>query len=85
MGVGGQLHAPAALTSVTNRYPLYRRQGGHQGLSGRVGKISPPPGFDPRAVPFFYCVRLKASLMLNLKSNFRYLDLKYALRFKKNT
>ena len=30
------------------RYPLYRRLGGQQGRSGRVRKISPPPGFDPR-------------------------------------
>ena len=29
------------------RYPLYRRMCGPQGLSGRVRKISPPPGFDP--------------------------------------
>jgi hypothetical protein len=33
-----------------NRYPLYRRLGGLQGWSGRVLKISPPPGFDPRTV-----------------------------------
>jgi hypothetical protein len=32
------------------RYPLYRRLGGSQGRSGRVRKISPPPGFDPRTV-----------------------------------
>ena len=30
------------------RYPLYRRRGGPQGRSGRVRKILPPPGFDPR-------------------------------------
>ena len=29
------------------RYPLYRRLGGPQGRSGRVRKISSPPGFDP--------------------------------------
>jgi hypothetical protein len=29
---------------------LYRRLGGPQGRSGRVRKISPPPGFDPRTV-----------------------------------
>ena len=28
------------------RYALYRRLGGPQGRSGRVWKISPPPGFD---------------------------------------
>jgi hypothetical protein len=44
MVVDGQRHAPAALP----RYPLYRRLGGFQGLSGRVRKISPPPEFDPR-------------------------------------
>ena len=32
------------------RYPLYRRLGRPQGRSGRVRKISPPPGFDPRTV-----------------------------------
>ena len=32
------------------RYALYRRLGGPQGRSGRVRKISPPPGFDPRTV-----------------------------------
>jgi hypothetical protein len=32
------------------RYPLYRRLGGPQGWSGRVRKISPPLGFDPRTV-----------------------------------
>jgi hypothetical protein len=32
------------------RYPLYRRLGGPQGRSGRLRKISPPPGFDPRTV-----------------------------------
>ena len=31
-----------------SRYPLYRRLGGPQGRSGRVRKISPPLGFDPR-------------------------------------
>jgi hypothetical protein len=29
---------------------LYRRLGGPQGRSGRVRKISPPPGFDPQTV-----------------------------------
>ena len=50
MGVGGQHHAPAALPPVKTRYPLYRRLGGPQGRSGRVWKISPPLGFDPRTV-----------------------------------
>ena len=50
MGVGGQNHAPAALPPGKTRYPLYRRLGGPQGRSGRLRKISPPPGFDPRTV-----------------------------------
>ena len=41
-GVGGQRHA--------TEYPLYRRLGGPQGLSGRVWKISPLPGFNSRTV-----------------------------------
>ena len=48
MGVGGQRHVPAALPPGMTRYPLYRRLGRPQGRSGRVLKISPPPGFDPR-------------------------------------
>ena len=51
MGVGGEQHAPAAL------YPR-ERPGTHciggwvdpQGRSGRVRKISSPPGFDHRTV-----------------------------------
>jgi hypothetical protein len=50
MGVGGQLHAPAALPPEMTRYPLYRRLGRPQGRSGRVLKVSPPPAFDPRTV-----------------------------------
>jgi len=30
--------------------PLYRRLRGFHGRSGRMRKISPPPGFDPRTV-----------------------------------
>ena len=48
--MGGQRHAPADLPPEKTRYPLYRRLGGPQGRSGRVRKISPPPGFDPRTV-----------------------------------
>ena len=50
MGVGGQRHSPTALASGKSTYPLYKKLGGPQGRSGRVGKISPPPGFDPRTV-----------------------------------
>jgi hypothetical protein len=37
---------PAALPAGLSRYPLHRRLGGLQGLSGRVRKISPQPGFE---------------------------------------
>ena len=50
MGMGGQRHAPAALSTGKTRYALYRRLGRPQGRSGRVRKISPQPGFDPRTV-----------------------------------
>jgi len=50
MWVGGQRHDPAALPPGKIRYPFYRRLGGPQGQSGRMRKISPPPGFDPRTV-----------------------------------
>ena len=50
MGVGGQRHAPAALPPTMTRYPVYVRIGGTRGRSGRVRKISPPPGFYPRNV-----------------------------------
>ena len=49
-GVGGQRYVPAALPPGKIRYLLYRRLGGPQGRSGRVRKISPPSGFDPRTV-----------------------------------
>ena len=48
--VGGQHHASAALPHGKTRCPLYRRLGGPQGRSGRVRKISPPPGFHHRTV-----------------------------------
>jgi len=46
MWVGCQ--APADLPPGKLCYSLYRGLGGPQIRSGRVGKISPPPGFDPR-------------------------------------
>jgi hypothetical protein len=41
---------PGRFTPEKTRYPLYRRLVGTQGRSGRVRKISPPPGFDSRTV-----------------------------------
>ena len=50
MRVGGQRHAMAILPLGKFRDPLYRRLDGPQGQSGRVQKILPAPGFDPRTV-----------------------------------
>jgi len=50
MRMGDQRNAPAALLPEKIRYPLYRKLSGPQGRSGRVRKISLPPGFDPRTV-----------------------------------
>jgi hypothetical protein len=49
MGVGSQSHTPAALPPGKIRY-AYMRLDGPQGRCGRVRKISPSPGFDPRTV-----------------------------------
>jgi hypothetical protein len=46
---GGEVSASRpgrTLPPGKTRYPLYRRLGGHQGRSGRVRKISPPPHRD---------------------------------------
>ena len=48
----GQLHAPAAFFTP-GKDPVHIVQkavGGGQGRSGKVWKISPPSGFDPRTV-----------------------------------
>jgi len=46
MGVGGQRHTPVVLPPWKTRYPLYKTLDGPRDRSGRVRKISPPPGFD---------------------------------------
>jgi len=49
MGVGGQRHVPAALPP--GKRPSTHYIGGWVGpRSGRVRKISPPPGFHPQTV-----------------------------------
>jgi len=50
-GVGGQRYGPATLPPRKTWYPLCIMLGGLQGLSGRVRKISPLPGFDSWTVP----------------------------------
>jgi len=42
MLVGGLRH----FTSGQTRYPFFRRMGPLQGQPRRMGKISPPPGFE---------------------------------------
>jgi len=49
-GEGSTLRPGRNLPPGKTWYPLHRRLGGPQGRSGPVGKISPPPGFDPRTV-----------------------------------
>jgi hypothetical protein len=44
------VHAPTALRPENTRCPWYKRLGGPQARPGRVRKISPHPGFDPRTV-----------------------------------
>ena len=46
MGMGGQRHAPAALSPGKMGHPFYRKLSELQGWSGRMRKISPPLGFD---------------------------------------
>ena len=45
--VSDKRQAPAALPPKKDSVPIVD---GHQGRSGRVRKISPPPGFEPRTV-----------------------------------
>jgi hypothetical protein len=49
-GEGSASRPGRTLPPGKTRYPLYRRLGGPQGRSGRVQKMSPPPGFDPLTV-----------------------------------
>jgi len=71
MGVHGQCHAQATL-------PTGKRPGTHciggwvesQGPSGRVRKISSPPGFDPRTV-------LPVALRLKYKIKYQHLVIFY--------
>ena len=47
-GVGGQRYAPAALPrGRETQYPLHSSLGGPRSRSGRMRKVSSPPGFDP--------------------------------------
>jgi hypothetical protein len=48
--MGWVANATTLLPPGKTRYPMYRRPRGPQGRSGRVRKISPQTGFDPRTV-----------------------------------
>jgi len=50
MGVGGERHTPAALPPERPGTLCTRVWVDLRGRSGRVRKISPSPGFDPRTV-----------------------------------
>jgi len=50
MGVGSQRHAPAALPLGITPISIVQQAGWVTGRSEKVRKISPPPGFHPRAV-----------------------------------
>jgi hypothetical protein len=50
MVVGSQRHAPTVLPPGNTQFLLYRWLGWPQSRSGRVRKISPPPGLDHRTV-----------------------------------
>jgi hypothetical protein len=52
MGVGGQCHAPGALSAGKTQYPLYRRTGCAPGpvWTGAENFAPSPPGFDPQIV-----------------------------------
>ena len=49
-GEGSASRPSRFLLPEKTHYPLYRKQGGPQGRSGQVRKMSPPPGFDTRTV-----------------------------------
>jgi hypothetical protein len=63
-----QSYTPAALLPGKTHNPLYRWLGGPQGRSGRVGKISTAPGFEPRTVQFIASRYTTWALVANLMS-----------------
>jgi hypothetical protein len=67
--VGAQPHALAVLAPGVTLCLLFGRLGGPQGRSGRMRKISPPLGFDPRTVQPVPTVLSRQSLYKAVKLN----------------
>ena len=74
MEMAGQRNSPAALPLPPpgkTQYQLYRRVGKPQDRSGRLRKMSPPPGFDPRTSQLVasryidYAIHLKTKINRN--------------------
>ena len=88
-GVGGQLHASAALPPEKTWHPLYRRLGGPQGRSGQGRKISPSPGFDTRtvhpvasryAIPIPICVEYRSQFPVKPHSSPKWLQVYFMVQ-----
>ena len=65
---------PGGFTPGITRYPLYRRLVGPQGWSGRIRKISPTPGLDPRTVQlvasrYIDCAIPDHNLLMKINAN----------------
>jgi len=63
MEVGVEGHAPASLPQQRETCRLYGGLGGSLGLSGRLKKISPPPGFDSQTVQSVSIVHTDHSIL----------------------
>jgi hypothetical protein len=66
-------------------YPLYRRLSRPQGMSGRVLKISPPLGFDPRTAQLIasrytdYAILAQDTFSSNMECALDYISALYAV------
>ena len=69
MEVGGQRNSPAALPPGKTRCQLCRRTGKPQDRSGRLRKMSTPPGFDPRTSQLVVSRYIDYAILLNTKIN----------------
>ena len=58
---------------------MYRRLGGHQDQFGRVRKISPAPGFDPRTVQPVASRYTDCAIPANQLSMFVFVEVPYVV------